>query len=225
MEYDDWQPVYDDVCAAFGYEQAADRRARDVLAAHAEPFDMARLDCTGQTVAIAGGAPTLADEREVAAAADRVFAASTAVDVLADAGIEVDLMVTDLDKNPETARRLTAQGTPVAVHAHGDNIAAIREHVPTYDTTHVLATTQAAPTGPVVDHGGFTDGDRAAFLADHCGAAALRFPGWAFDDPTVTEEKRRKLAWAARLLRWLETRRGEAFGVLDGRRAAIDAVT
>ncbi|CDK38752.1 hypothetical protein BN903_46 [Halorubrum sp. AJ67] len=34
--------------------------------------------------------------------------------------------------------------------------------------------------------------------------------------------KARKLDWAARLLRWLERRRGERFAVLDGRREAAD---
>ena len=43
-----------------------------------------------------------------------------------------------------------------------------------------------------------------------------------FDDPGVGPTKRRKLAWAERLLYWLERRRGERFDVLDGRREAID---
>jgi len=39
-------------------------------------------------------------------------------------------MVTDLDKNPETAAALTHEGVPVAAHAHGDNIPAVREWLP-----------------------------------------------------------------------------------------------
>ncbi|MDH5021234.1 6-hydroxymethylpterin diphosphokinase MptE-like protein [Halobacterium rubrum] len=225
MEYDDWAPVYEAVLADFGYDRAGDERARDVLAEYVERFDTGRLDCSGESVAIAGGAPTLADETDVAAAADSVFAASTAVDVLAEAGVDVDVMVTDLDKNPETARRLTEEGTPVAAHAHGDNIDAVREHVPTFDTEHVLGTTQAEPAGPVENFGGFTDGDRAAFLANHVGAGSLVFPGWDFDDPDVDEEKARKLDWAERLLHWLESLRDEQFDVLDGRRDAIDPVS
>jgi len=224
MEYDDWAPVYAAILADFGYDRAGDEHARDVLAERVDPFDTGRLDCTGETVAVAGGAPSLADETGVAADADRVFAASTAVDVLADSGVGVDLMVTDLDKNPETARRLTEAGTPVAAHAHGDNVDAVREHVPTFDADHVLGTTQAEPVGPVENFGGFTDGDRAAFLADHLGAGALVFPGWDFDDPDVGDEKARKLEWAERLLRWLESRRGEAFAVLDGRRGDVEPV-
>jgi uncharacterized Rossmann fold enzyme len=131
-------------------------------------------------------------------------------------------MVTDLDKAPGVARDLTHAGTPVAVHAHGDNRGAIRGWVPGMATDRVLATTQVEPRGPVVNVGGFTDGDRAAFLADFLGAGALTFPGWDFDDPGVGAEKRRKLRWAERLLAWLERHRGERFGVLDGRRDGIE---
>ena len=171
-----------------------------------------------------GAAPSLPDEIDRVDDADLVFAASTAADVVRDAGIPVDLFVTDLDKNPETARELTAAGTPVAAHAHGDNVDLLEEWLPRLDPAHTLATTQAAPVDAVYNFGGFTDGDRAAFLADHAGAADLRFVGWAFDDPAVGPEKARKLGWAERLLHLLERRRGERFDVLDGRRAGIDPI-
>lgn len=225
MNFDDWEPIYEAILADFGFGREADERARDVLAELAVPFDTGRFaDVVGSTVAIAGAGPSLAAELDAAAAADVVFAASTAADVLRDAGISVDLMVTDLDKNPETAVALTREGVPVAAHAHGDNVPAVREWVPKFDREHVLATTQAAPLGPVVNYGGFTDGDRAAFVADEFGAGELVFVGWDFDDPAVDAMKAKKLQWAERLLRWLEVRRGERFSVLDGRREEIRPV-
>jgi uncharacterized Rossmann fold enzyme len=225
MNFDDWEPVYESILADFGFDREADEHARDVLADLAEPFDSARFaDVAGSTVAIAGAGPSLTDDVDTAAAADVVFAASTAADVLRDAGVDVDLMVTDLDKNPETAVELSHTGVPVAAHAHGDNVPAVREWVPKFDREHVLATTQAAPLGPVVNYGGFTDGDRAAFVADEFGAGELVFVGWDFDDPAVDAMKAQKLQWAERLLRWLEVRRGEQFAVLDGRREQIRPV-
>ena len=221
MNFAEWEPVYERILADFGFDRTADERARDVAARFARPFDPGRLTQRG-TVAVVGAAPSLAGELERIRGSDAVFAASTAVDVLRDAGVGVDLMVTDLDKNPETARELTCGGVPVAAHAHGDNVPAVREWMPRFDRSHLLVTTQAAPRGPVRNFGGFTDGDRAAFLADHCGAARLRFVGWDFDDPDVNALKARKLAWAERLLRWLERRRGERFSVLDGRRDRIE---
>jgi hypothetical protein len=177
MNFPEWEPVYEAILADFGFDRDGDEGARDLLATLARPFDPGRLGVRGKHVAVVGAGPSLQMEAERATAADVVFAASTAVDRLQEADVPVDLMVTDLDKNPETARALTESGVPVAVHAHGDNRPAVREWVPRFDRRHVLATTQAEPRGPVENFGGFTDGDRAAFLADHLGAARLSAPG------------------------------------------------
>lgn len=243
MNFDEWEPVYVRILSEFGYDRHGDERARDVLGelfvaltsgeghTRGTPAEgpselvgttLARLDFEGETVAVAGAAPRLEDDLALVEGAGRVVAASDAARRLRRAGYAVDCMVTDLDKTPETARELTAEGTPVFVHAHGDNVPAVREHLPTFDVAAVVPTTQAAPAGPVRNFGGFTDGDRGAFLADELGAARLVFPGWSFDDSSVGPEKRHKLEWAARLLRWLERRRDEQFDVLDGRRDALD---
>ncbi|WP_276300956.1 6-hydroxymethylpterin diphosphokinase MptE-like protein [Halorussus lipolyticus] len=236
MNYETWRPVYEQILDDFGFGREADEEARDELAdltrpiAAASEFDLTRLDVSGEVVAIAGAGPSLTDpdhpDRPVqldrARDADAVFAASTAVDELRQASVGVDCMVTDLDKNPATARELTEEDTPVASHAHGDNINMVCKWIPRFDRANVLPTTQARPVGHVRNFGGFTDGDRAAFLADHLGARTLVFVGWDFEDPDVDPMKARKLEWAERLLRWLEVRRGEEFGVLDGRRGAID---
>ena len=222
MRFSTWEPVYEAILDDFGYDRTADERARDVLASFVTPFDQSTLSFDGQTIAIAGAGPSLAAEIDIVDSADAVFAASTAVDVLRSAGVGTDLMTTDLDKNPETANELSYEGVPVAVHAHGDNIEAIRQYVPSYDRKYVLGTTQAAPTESVYNFGGFTDGDRAAFLADHFEADELIFLGWDFDDPSVSPTKRKKLRWAERLLYWLEQRRNESFDILDGRRSTLD---
>lgn len=224
LAFTEWEPIYEAILADFGFERAADERARDVAAEFAGPFDHDRLAAfAGATVAVVGAAPSLAAELDAfdPDSVDAVVAASTAVDVLADAGIGVELMVTDLDKNAATARELTLQGTPVAAHAHGDNIPAVREWLPQFDSQQTLVTTQAAATDAVDNFGGFTDGDRAAFIADAFGASDLRFLGWNFDDPAVGPMKARKLRWAEHLLYWLERRRNDRFGVLDGRRDAL----
>jgi uncharacterized Rossmann fold enzyme len=225
MDFDEWEPIYEKILADFGYPRQADEEARELLAelvADGGVFDHDSLHLQGETVAIAGAAACLEDELDMARSADRVFAASDAAEVLLAAGVSVDCMVTDLDKVPTKARSIAADGTPVAVHAHGDNMPALREFVPTFETSFVIPTTQAEPVDPVVNFGGFTDGDRAAFMADELGASDLVFPGWDFDDQTVEVEKQRKLAWAKRLLAILEERRNASFAVLDGYRSEID---
>ncbi|QSG06201.1 6-hydroxymethylpterin diphosphokinase MptE-like protein [Halapricum desulfuricans] len=228
MDFETWEPVYERILEDMGYDRGADERARDVYAGTLRAlggnvFD-GSLDFAGDRVAIAGAGPSLADELDVARRADAVVAASSAGRRLLASEVGVDCLVTDLDGAPETAVRLTTYETPVAIHAHGDNAIAIQEYVPRCRLSSVLPTTQAAPRSPVRNFGGFTDGDRAAFLADHFGASELVFPGWDLDDPTVGPTKRRKLRWAERLLHWLERRRDERFDLLEGRRDGIDPI-
>ncbi|MFB6110608.1 MAG: 6-hydroxymethylpterin diphosphokinase MptE-like protein [Halodesulfurarchaeum sp.] len=224
MEFAAWEPIYESIAADFGYDPAGDRRARDELHERVTAFDFDRLDFRGRSVSVAGGSDSLGGELDDVRTADRRIGVSGAAAVLADAGIEPDLIVTDLDTTPERAIELSRRGVPVAVHAHGDNIPAIEKYVPQFDGEFVLGTTQVEPTDRVYNVGGFTDGDRAAFLADHLGARTLSFPGWNFEDPSVGPEKARKLTWAARLLRCLERRRGEELAVLDGHREGFSTL-
>ena len=226
MEFHAWEPVYERILADFGFDRAADEHARDRLAAATEPFDLDTLsEFEGATVAVAGAGPNLDEEAEAAADADRVVAASSAARTLRDSGVAVDLAVTDLDGTPEYLATASHDGLPAAVHAHGDNDDALARWVPEFAAERVLPTTQAAPVDHVRNYGGFTDGDRAAFLADALGAAELRFVGWQFDDPAVDELKAKKLRWAERLLYWLEVRREERFELLDGRREELTLPT
>ena len=224
IPFDAFEPIYEAILEDLGFDRTADEQARDIAAEFAQPFDERRLSVLDDAcVAVVGAAPSLQSELQSfdESTVDSVVAASTAVDVLATHGIDVDLMVTDLDKNVETADELTHSGTPVAAHAHGDNIPALREWLPAFDSASTLVTTQAEPKAAVANLGGFTDGDRAAFCAHAFGASELQFVGWQFDDPSVDPLKARKLRWAEQLLYWLERRRGERFGVLNGRRDAL----
>lgn len=233
MNFEEWEPVYEQILADFGFDRTGDEHARDVLAEllremadgqQSPHHALSKLEFEGETVAVAGAGPTLEDDLDIVEGASTVVAASDAARRLRELGYDVDCMVTDLDKTPETARTLTTEGVPVVVHAHGDNVSALESYVPLFDPSAVIPTTQARPTDRVRNFGGFTDGDRGAFLADELGAARLVFPGWAFDDPTVSDQKRQKLAWAARLLHWLEHRRDEQFAVLDDRRDTLDSL-
>jgi len=60
LAFTDWEPIYEAILADFGFDRAADERARDVAAEFAEPFDH---DClaalNGANVAVVGAAPSL----------------------------------------------------------------------------------------------------------------------------------------------------------------------
>ena len=195
-----------------------DEYARDLLEMMAPKFKIERLGkFEGEDVMIAGGAACIKKEMELFEEADRIIAVSTAADVLLEEGIEIDIMVTDLDKNPNTSVELSKMKIPVAVAAHGDNVQCLEKWVPKCNLDYVMGTTQTKPKGAILNYGGFTDGDRAAFLADSLGAKKIIFAGWDFDDKSIGIEKKRKLEWAEFLLRLLEDQRGEKFNVLRGR--------
>jgi uncharacterized Rossmann fold enzyme len=221
MEFGTWEPVYEAMLEAFGFGREGDERARDrlegLLAGRSR--DPATLPVEG-TVAVVGPVDPLSEAASIREA-DTVLGVSTGAAVLVAGDIDIDLVVTDLDGDPEAVRALADRDTPVVVHAHGDNRERLETVVPDLPTGQVVPTTQARPTERVYNFGGFTDGDRAAFLADALGADRLLFPGWALDSPAVSPQKARKLRWAQRLLYWLERRREDRFDLLDGRRETL----
>lgn len=221
MESAEWEPIYAAILADFGFDRGADERARDVLTAITEPFAIDRLDCAGARVAIVAGAALDAAAIRRLSAYDHLVATGDALARLEAASLPVRLVVTDLDSDPPRVCARTHRGGIVAVHAHGDNIDRLDAWVTRMERRHVLATTQAAPMDSAVNVGGFTDGDRAAYLAHALDADSLDLVGWDLGDTTVGSVKRRKLDWAARLLTHLETHRDERYAALDGHRRPL----
>lgn len=209
MDFDDWEVYYRQILKDFGYSRAEDERSAHVLAAklvgiRIDPETLRPMFAEKEVV-IAGNAPTLPEE--LAAVAHPLIAADEAASVLLDAGIRPDVIVTDLDGNVEDQVAANGEGCVVVIHAHGDNLNAVAEWAPRFPG-RVVGTTQSRPFPGVHNFGGFTDGDRAAFLADHLGAKSLLLLGFDFENPspkdTDRETKQRKLDWAYILLQTLD---------------------
>ena len=66
---------------------------------------------------------------------------------------------------------------------------------------NVIGTCQCRPPEGLYNFGGFTDGDRSVFLASELGALSIELVGFDFEDQSVTPRKRKKLAWAERLIK------------------------
>ncbi|MGA1872937.1 MAG: 6-hydroxymethylpterin diphosphokinase MptE-like protein [Thermoplasmatota archaeon] len=148
---------------------------------------------------------------------DILIAADGATSVLMSRSLIPQVIVTDLDGGVEDQLRCLSRGSVIVVHAHGDNIQALRDIVPRMFGS-ILGTTQADPgeAGGLDNFGGFTDGDRAAFLAQHFMARSITLLGFNFSemgpkigdggmrmesmDPEENEFKFKKLAWANLLL-------------------------
>ena len=218
MRYERWAPFYDAIRSDFGYPFEREERAAAVLlarlppAARADPWGRIERRLAGRDAIVVGGAPDAGPppvwRLPPTERAPALVAADAATGTCVAARLVPDLVVTDLDGPVAPEIAANQRGSLVVVHAHGDNAPALAEWVPQFPGE--LAGSWAGPPGPeLVDVGGFTDGDRAAFLAEAAGARRLLLWGFDFDalgtePPEVRETKRRKLLWARRLLYELE---------------------
>lgn len=204
MDWPAWEPLYEQVLADFGFSRKADREAARVLdellsgKRLAKDRELRRLFEDRQAI-IAGPAMAKALPTEGA-----LVACDAAVPLVAAHGRHPEAIVTDLDGAVEAQVKANACCSLAVIHAHGDNVAALRAWVPQFQGA-LLGTCQGEPLGALRNYGGFTDGDRACALAAHYGATKLVLVGWDFDHPVAKPGKdpavkARKLAWARRLI-------------------------
>lgn len=204
MEFSEWEPLYVEILADFGFDRSEDERSARILAdllhgRAGSPADLRGI-ISERDVAVCGNAPSLASEIDSIMPEHLVIAADGATTVLMANRIIPDVIVTDLDGTIEDIIAASEKGSFVVVHAHGDNIPAVRSVVPRLRGTRVLGTTQSEPFDDIHNFGGFSDGDRCAFLAKAFGAASVTLFGFDYDDPSVNDVKKKKLGWAKRLI-------------------------
>jgi len=203
MEFSEWEPLYTEILADFGFDRSEDEASARILAdlLHGRAGTLADLRSiiSGRDVAVCGNAPSLASEIALIMPEHLVIAADGATTVLMANQIIPDVLVTDLDGTIEDIIAASEKGSFVVVHAHGDNIPAVRSVVPLL-SGKVLGTTQSEPFDDIHNFGGFSDGDRCVFLAKASGAASVTLFGFDYDDPDVNDVKKKKLGWAKRLI-------------------------
>jgi len=204
MEFDEWEPLYCRILADFGFDRLEDERSASILAdlLHGRagtPTDLRDI-ISGRDALVCGNAPSLASDLRSIRQDQIIIAADGATTVLLENRMIPDVIVTDLDGTIEDIISASEKGSFVVVHAHGDNIPAVRSVVPRLRGTRVLGTTQSEPFDNIHNFGGFSDGDRCVFLAKAFHAASVTLLGFDYDDPDVGEIKRKKLVWAKRLI-------------------------
>lgn len=107
------------------------------------------------------------------------IAVNGASSYLYEVGFIPTAIVTDLDGNPIHIIYLNNRGAIAIIHAHGDNINDIIVWVPEF-RGHVIGSTQVEPRSYVYNFGGFTDGDRALYIAYVLGAREIFIGGMNF---------------------------------------------
>lgn len=203
MRFELWEPIYQRILDDFGFSRRLDEEAAVLLSGMLREPEQSLKDASslvsGRTVIVCGNGPSLSYGLNELSKKDRIFmAADGATEVLLEKGIIPQIVVTDLDGPFQAILQANKLGSILVVHAHGDNMDAIKKYVPQLEK--VIGTTQSRPLENVYNFGGFTDGDRCVFLAKHLGAAEIRLVGFDFDDRSVTPRKRKKLSWAKQLI-------------------------
>ena len=208
MRFEEWEPVYEEILRDFGWSRYDDESSVRMLKSVTLNSDLIDdedlLSRFSDRCTVIGNAPCLESDLSSNTPCGTIVASGSSVGRLVAAGFTPDVVVTDLDGDIGPQLDASSRGAVTVIHAHGDNQDLIRTHAGLFRGPVVLST-QAAPQGIVYDFGGFTDGDRAVCIAREAGCSRILLLGFDYDHPmpkggSDPELKRRKLAWARRII-------------------------
>jgi uncharacterized Rossmann fold enzyme len=125
-----------------------------------------------KTVFIIGAGPSLSKSLTYVKKCKNVtkIVADGAVRALLEKSIKPDILVTDLDGDLDSIKKIGQTKIPIIVHAHGDNYDKIEI---VKELSNVVGSTQTKKFGKMENFGGFTDGDRCIFLAEYFNASRI----------------------------------------------------
>lgn len=181
----DWDKTYEKIVKILKLDPVKDTAAAEILDRLIEEVDIDPLAnaILGKNVIVFGAGPSL--KRDIANVKSKalqreftVISADGATKALLEEGILPEIIVTDLDSDIEAIISANRKGAIVVVHAHGDNIEILKQHVPRLKNP--VGTTQSIETEKIHNLGGFTDGDRCVFLAENFGAEIIVLAGMDF---------------------------------------------
>lgn len=219
MNLNSWWAWYKKISKLLGLSELKDQYATDVLSELIKDKGMRpselRKVVEGRAVIVFGAGPSL--EHDILSIGRMLgefvlITADGATSALLRLGKTAPhIIVSDLDGRPEDIILAHRLGSIPVIHAHGDNIELLKKYVPRFK--RVLGTTQVKPRENVYNFGGFTDGDRAVFLAEVMGARTVVLAGMDFGEEIgpysktrTTSIKKLKLKIGKELLEWLASR-------------------
>ncbi len=211
MNWDQWQPLHKEISQDFGFSLERDRKTAILLNTFLDAPDLKRLKKTfrNKDVNIFGAGPSLTEIKRIPSGT--IVAADGVTNYLLELDTTPDIIVTDLDGKIDDILLANRVGSVVFLHAHGDNKELVSRYAKKF--RDLYGTTQVKPFGKLLNFGGFTDGDRAVYIAEHFKPKKISLHGMDFDknpgkysftQPEMFEVKMRKLKWAKRLIAFLQ---------------------
>jgi len=209
-----WNSRYREILKEFNYDKKKDIESAillDYMLGDKNYIKKIHELIKNQNVFVIGAGPSLSLAIPVLQQFKKMvtIVADSAIKPVIDNGIKPDIIVTDLDGDEETLRRIGKSKIIFVVHAHGDNISKLNL---ISNFKNCVGTTQTKPFGKIQNFGGFTDGDRAVFLASYFNAKKIILFGMDFGKrigkysntkPSGRKIKLKKLRKGRSLLEWL----------------------
>jgi len=210
----DWESKYREILKDFGYSRKKDNQSCKLL----NSLLQKKTRSTGirdlienKPVFVIGAGPSLPSCIAILEKHKKItkIVADGATKALIEKGLKPDIVVTDLDGDIISLKKAGGTNAIMVVHAHGDNSDKI--HL-IKNFKNCIGTTQTKPIGKVNNFGGFTDGDRCVFLADHFNAKKIILLGMDFGTRIGRYSKSKvenrttkiaKLRCGKKLLEWL----------------------
>ena len=190
MYYKEWEPIYKKILDDFNFSIMEDEKSADFLNIILQKnnlYDVKKLEniIKNKEVVVFGAGPSL--EKSIIKHKNLFIgkikiSADGATTALLKNGILPDIIVTDLDGRIVDQIKANMDGSIIVVHAHGDNMDKIKKYVSRF-TGPIVGTTQTNQKNydKLNNFGGFTDGDRAVYLANHFRAKKIYLIGFDFN--------------------------------------------
>ena len=211
-----WKKRYFSILKELSYSEKKDKEATvilDSILKKTDTIEKVRNLIQGKTVFVIGSGPSLsiAIPKLKKLKKSIKIAADSSLKILVDNKIIPDIIVTDLDGDEDTIKKISKTKSIFVIHAHGDNIEKLQM---VKKIKNCIGTTQTNPFNKIQNFGGFTDGDRGVFLASHFDAKKIILFGMDFGNQigrfSNTKKldrkiKLKKLQIGRDLLIWLST--------------------
>ena len=177
-----WKTKFNEIRKEFGYTETEDlisaKKLNSLLKRKNSKKKFEDI-IKGKTIFIIGAGPSLSQSLKYIKKSKNItkIVADGAVRALLEKNIRPDILVTDLDGDIESIKKIGKTKIPIIVHAHGDNSNRLEI---VKKLSNVTGTTQTREFGKLKNYGGFTDGDRCVFLAEYFNASKIVLIGMDF---------------------------------------------
>ena len=177
-----WESKYREILKDFGYSRKKDNQSCKLLNSLLPKkmrITKIRDLIENKPVFVIGAGPSLPFCLSVLKKHKKItkIVADGATKAIIENGLKPDIVVTDLDGDIISLKKTGRTNTIMVVHAHGDNSEKIHF---VKNFKNCIGTTQTKPLGKIHNFGGFTDGDRCVFLANHFKAKKIILLGMDF---------------------------------------------